>query len=77
MVVTEVASHSALRIDGVSPGIFWRNNIEFVRVEAYGKDSVRVRITNGRSLGVDDGALGAILKVPEIEEGDDTPLKSR
>ena len=75
MVVTEVASHSALRIDGVSPGIFWRNNIEFVRVEAYGKDSVRVRITNGRSLGVDDGALGAILKVPEIEEGDDTPSK--
>eukprot|EP00929_Paragymnodinium_shiwhaense_P061107 TRINITY_DN30518_c0_g1_i2.p1 TRINITY_DN30518_c0_g1~~TRINITY_DN30518_c0_g1_i2.p1 ORF type:complete len:708 (+),score=148.97 TRINITY_DN30518_c0_g1_i2:61-2184(+) len=47
-------------------GIQWRGkgNREVVRVEAYGVDGIRVRITNGRRPIADDVA-GAVLQKPE------------
>ena len=46
--------NTRLRIGRIDkPLIYWRNNLEYVQVEAYGKDSIRVRITNGRSLSLD------------------------
>ena len=61
------STNTRLRIGGIDkPLIYWRNNLEYVQVEAYGKDSIRVRITNGRSLGINENALGAVLSTPEI-----------
>ena len=64
--------------DGASPivsrtrdgtGLCWRNHLEEVRVAAYGRDSIRVTMTNARRKVNLDGkeVLGAILATPEVQ----------
>ena len=44
-ILSKKINATILRIDNTKNVIYWRNNMEYVQVEAYGKDSIRVRMT--------------------------------
>lgn len=74
-ILSKKINATILRIDNTKNVIYWRNNMEYVQVEAYGKDSIRVRMTNGRSLGINENALGAILRTPEVNDVNSDDVK--
>ena len=67
VVAASVTPAAATTVHGTPDGhgLTWRASNELIRVESFGVDGIRVRMTNGRSA-LSASLPGAILPVPEV-----------